>query len=463
MSKRRLQESAERKSWKSHVLTLRRSSSFFSSSAFFFLILLILLGSIAVRSTSSTVSPSLVHLEEDQELVISALFLSSVDSDGDGLNDSYEEQLGTNASDYYGDFDQDGLYDFEELLDMYGSGSISSPRFKYNDGTSIGTVLDIYSVHGLDTNKSGYLRDSNFNEDNQGFTDFLLWNVTFDTNFAGGSRHKNVTYSGSTLINVNFSGSDSGGSLDNVLTYNNNNNFTNVIFSGLSAGNGVFGTNYSNNNFTNVIFSGDYSGGVTWGNLTCYNNRFVNVTFSGERSGGASFQYSHEGMIYVNNTLLNVTFSGDYSGGVLSSRSSPGIGFLRYRNNRLTNVIFSGKSSGGNYNGSVTYEGNIMNNVTFSGAHAGGSIDGEVTYFNNSMTGVRFSGYYTGGSENEKAVYRSNNMTSVTFDGISAGVGASANLLFFLLIASSVLVLVLFVSLVSFIYVRRRGRGQASK
>ena len=497
---------------KGHVLTVCCSLQYFFSSSFFFLVILILLGSITVRPISYSVSPSLVYSEEDQELVISALFLSSVDSDGDGLNDSYEEQLGTNVSDYYGDFDHDGLYDFEELLDIYGDRNISSPRFKYNDGTSIGTVLDIYSVHGLDSNKSGYLRDSNFSEESDGFIDYLLWNLDFDDIGAGGSggitggNNKGiVVYRDNTLVNVNFS--EIWTSNGDSYLYYENNSLTNVIFGGDYAGSGDQGLNFSHNNFTNVIFSGDTAGGVGFGSLSYFNNRFVNVTFSGFIAGGVSSSL-YRNSTYMNNTLINVTFSGSNSGGawigsgdikysynnltnvIFSGNYSGGNLYDRveYNNNHLTNVIFSGYRSGGSYNGSVrytdnimtnvifsgnysggstnssvSYEGNTVSNVTFSGSHAGGSIDGEITYFNNSMTDVRFSGYYAGGSENGRAVYRSNNMTSVTFDGISAGVGTSGSLLFFLLIASSVLVLILFVCLVSFIYVRRRQIEQDSK
>ena len=492
---------------KSHFLTVRRCLQRFFSFSFLFLIIFILLGSVTVKSTLYTMTPSLVHSEEGQEPLISGSFLSSIDSDGDGLNDSYEEQLGTNVSDYYGDFDQDGLYDFEELLDIYGDRNISSPRFKYNDGTSIGTVLDIYSVHGLDSNKSGYLRDSNFSEESDGFIDYLLWNLDFDDIGAGGSggitggNNKGiVVYRDNTLINVNFS--EIWTSNGDSYLYYENNSLTNVTFSGDYAGSGDQGLNFSHNNFTNVIFSGDSAGGVNFGSLSYFNNRFVNVTFSGFIAGGVSSSL-YRNSTYMNNTLLNVTFSGSNSGGawigsgdikysynnltnvVFSGNYSGGNLYDRveYNNNHLTNVIFSGYRSGGSYNGSVRYtdnimtnvifsgnysggstnssviyEGNIMSNVTFSGAYAGGSIDGIVEYYNNSMTDVIFSGYYAGESENEKKVDLFN-----TLNNAAIGAYALANSLSFFLISSSVLVLVLFVSLVSFIYVRRRRIEQASK
>ena len=62
-----------------------------------------------------------------------------------------------------------------------------------NDGIISNTVLDISSVHGLNSNKSGYLRDSTFNEDNRGFIEYLFWNVTFNGNRANGTHWRDMS------------------------------------------------------------------------------------------------------------------------------------------------------------------------------------------------------------------------------------------------------------------------------
>ena len=48
-----------------------------------------------------------ISAESQEESSTSAITQNSVDTDGDGLNDSYEEKLGTNKTNKYGDFDND--------------------------------------------------------------------------------------------------------------------------------------------------------------------------------------------------------------------------------------------------------------------------------------------------------------------------------------------------------------------
>ena len=66
----------------------------------------------------------------------------STDTDKDGLTDAQEDMLGTNKTDYFGDWDGDGLYDFEERLDIYGDGILANGRkYAYNNATSVSNVL----------------------------------------------------------------------------------------------------------------------------------------------------------------------------------------------------------------------------------------------------------------------------------------------------------------------------------
>ena len=141
--------------------------------------------------------------------------LSTHDKDGDGLSDDLEDMLVTNKSDKYGDKDGDGLYDFEEYLDYYGTPNddTDNTTYRYNDATSKGgTLQDIYAIFNLTSNKAGYLRDTVFTEQNGGFTNYLLWNVTFSGERAGGSLGQSVTYSNNVLDTVIFEGGRAGGS-----------------------------------------------------------------------------------------------------------------------------------------------------------------------------------------------------------------------------------------------------------
>ena len=85
----------------------------------------------------------------------------TLDTDNDGISDEVEEMLGTNKTDKYGDMDQDGLYDFEEYLDLYGTpdNMLDTSRFLYNQNSTYNNILDIYSYFELEEEKSFYIRD----------------------------------------------------------------------------------------------------------------------------------------------------------------------------------------------------------------------------------------------------------------------------------------------------------------
>ena len=147
----------------------------------------------------------------------SSIITQTVDMDGDELSDDLEDEIGTDKADKFGDKDNDGLYDFEEYLDYYGTpnNTEDTPKYNYNDSTSYdgdnGSILDIYHYFNLSSNKTGYLRDQNFTEENGGFTDYLLWNVSFTGSSAGGSWDGVVSYSNNMMFDVSF-GDRSGGS-----------------------------------------------------------------------------------------------------------------------------------------------------------------------------------------------------------------------------------------------------------
>ena len=284
--------------------------------------------------------------------------LSTHDKDGDGISDADEDMLGTNKSDKYGDKDNDGLYDFEEYFDHYGTPNIDSdtPKYEYDDNESeVDGLLDIYDRFNLTSNKDGYLRDTVFTEENGGFTNYLLWNVTFSGERAGGSLGQSVTYSNNVLDTVIFKGGRAGGSFFGSVTY-------------------------SNNVLDTVTFLGDYAGGTIQSGVVSYSdNTFDDVVFSGWFAGGSQLSVVN----YTRNTFTNVSFSGRDAGGSLENN-------LNYTRNTFTNVSFSGKGAGGSSSGVVTYLNNTLSNTTFSGWNAGGSGTNTVTYENNSLTDVRF-------------------------------------------------------------------------
>ena len=314
-----------------NTLSFRKSSILVSVTLLFFLLLLSSLGNTSASDIQQDTVPP--------------------DADQDGLSDDLETSLGLPVNDKFGDNDSDGLYDFEELLDWYGSNNTDSPKYKYNDSTTIGSVLDIYSVFGLTSDKTGYLRDQNFTLDNGGFTDYLLWNVTFNETRAGGALNTTaVTYSNNILMDVKFSGTNSGGSVNGATTY-------------------------SNNILTNVVFGGSYSGGSV--------------------SSGT--------VLYSSNMLTNVNFTGGISSGGITTGSA-----LTYRNNTLTNVFFKGISAGGAVSsGTVTYDINTFTDVGFSGLNTGRSRSGTTTYTDNTIVSDSYDNDDDGLGDIWEATYHS--------------------------------------------------------
>ena len=307
------------------------------------------------------------------------------DDDKDGLTNGLENMLGTDNDSYYGDKDGDGLYDFEEYLDIYGSDNTTNQIYDYNDSMSgEDGVLDIYHLFGLSSNKTGYLRDINlFSEINGGFTDYLLWNVRFRTNSAGGGDAStgNVTYNNSVLRDVTFEATLAGGNIGNTLSYINN-ELTNVSFTGQFAGGSQNDGEviYRGNILTNVSFTGQFAGANINGNVTYCDNIFTNVNFTGDYTGGSLGVSggTENAVIYKNNTFTDVTFEGDYAGGSFSRDAN-------YVNNTFTNVEFTGDSSGGSQNGDLSYSNNKFTNVTFTGVNAGKSNAGSSEYEGNAV------------------------------------------------------------------------------
>ena len=307
------------------------------------------------------------------------------DDDKDGLTNGLENMLGTDNDSYYGDKDGDGLYDFEEYLDIYGSDDTTNQIYDYNDSMSgEDGVLDIYHLFGLSSNKTGYLRDINlFSQINGGFTDYLLWNVRFRTNSAGGGDAStgNVTYNNSVLRDVTFEATLAGGNIGNTLSYINN-ELTNVSFAGQYAGGSQNDGEviYRGNILTNVSFTGQFAGANINGNVTYCDNIFTNVNFTGDYTGGSLGVSggTENAVLYKNNTFTDVTFAGDYSGGSFSRDAS-------FENNTFTNVEFSGDNSGGSNNGDLSYSNNKFTNVTFTGVNAGKSSAGSAEYEGNTV------------------------------------------------------------------------------
>ena len=354
------------------------------------LVFLLLLSSAGNASAISTDSLS------SSESTISSMHN---DADGDGLSDTIETNLGTAVNDYYGDWDNDGLYDFEEYLDVYGDGEQGNGRvYKYNDNVSVsvsdgnvGNIMDAYHVFGLDYNKSGVVRRSSASHNgNGGFTDYLLWGVTFSADRAGGSEDGNVNYINNLMVNVSFSGFVAGGSENGHVLY-------------------------KDNTMENVSFSGShYAGGSDSGTVTYMNNTMKNVSFSGLYAGGS--QDGTASVTYVNNTLENVSFSGGLAGGSLFAP-------VKYKDNVLKNVRFSGGTAGGSQSGAVTYENNTLTDVNFTKTYSGGGRDRTVNYTKNTLEDVIFSGSHAGGSGVSGAVvYTENKLKNVRFTGEDAGI-----------------------------------------
>ena len=234
--------------------------------------------------------------------------LSDPDEDGDGLSDTLEEDtLGTNKSDKYGDKDGDGLYDFEEYLDIYGTpeNNADEKKYDYDSANTYEGVLDIYHLFGLTADKSGYLRDELYNTTDVNFTDYLLWNVTFNENYAAG------TESGGTVV-------------------------------------------HSGNLIHDCIFSRSYSGGSENSAVIYANNTIVNTNYTRPYAGGSEF----DNVTYQNNSLINVTFEADYTGGSVD-------GVAIYKDNNFSKVIFAGKSGGLSANNTSIYTNNSFSDVNY--------------------------------------------------------------------------------------------------
>ena len=297
----------------------------------------------------------------------------------DGLSDDLEDTLGTDKTNKSGDKDKDGLYDFEEYLDHYGTpdDTTDAPKYNYNDSTSYGEVLDIYHYFNLSSNKTGYLRDQIFTQQNGGFTDHLLWNVNFTTDSAGGSINSNVIYSNNVLTDVFFKAALSGGSSKGDVNYNGN-IMTNVGFDGGTSGGGDSGsadTNYNGNIMTNVNFTGVYAGGSI-AKVTYSNNRFTNVIFSGLGAGAA---VGNDFATYSNNTLTNVNFTGNFAGGGVA-------GVVTYSNNRFTNVGFGGTNAGRSRDSTSSYTDNVIANDSYDNDSDGLGDTWELIY--HSISGI---------------------------------------------------------------------------
>ena len=323
----------------------------------------------------------------------SSIITQTTDTDGDGLNDDLEDEIGTNKTNKFGDIDNDGLYDFEEYLDLYGTpdNTEDTPKYKYNDSTSYdsdnGPILDIYHYFNLSSNKTNYLRDQNFTEQNGGFTDYLLWNVIFTGHHSGGSFSGVVSYSNNIMRDVIFTGRYSGGSLSSVVSY-------------------------SNNIMRDVIFTGHHSGGSSSNSLSYSDNTMTNVHFTGDRSGG-----SHDGDVsYNNNMMTNVNFTGEDSGGSYN-------GDVSYNNNTMTSISFTGERSGGSRSGSVSYNENTLTNVRFIGRDSGGSWLGDVSYTKNTISHILLSGNNACSSGNGTSIYTDNVVVNDSYDIDGNGLG----------------------------------------
>ena len=325
------------------------------------------------------------------------------DQDGDGLSDELENTLGTENDNKYGDLDEDGLYDFEEYLDIYGNNDTDNQTYDYEDSTSYGDVLDIYHLFDLSSNKTGYLRDQIFTRQNGGFTDYLLWNVSFTGQASGGAYHDDVNYKNNIMMNISFLGISSGGN----------------AFDGRSTNGDV---NYSNNIMTNINFVGRASGGSAYtvpynGVVNYKNNTMTNISFVGSSSGGSV----NDDVNYSNNTMTNISFAGSSSGGSVN-------GEVNYSNNTMMNISFAGSSSGGSGSDYVSYSNNMMTNISFVGGASGGSRGDDVSYSNNMMTNVSFHTILAGGSLLDDVSYTSNTISDILLLAEKVAVGGASGL-----------------------------------
>ena len=359
-----------------------------------------------------------ISAESQEENSISAITQNSVDTDGDGLNDSYEEKLGTNKTNKYGDLDNDGLYDFEELLDTFtqkenGMPNLEEPFYKYDESKTHNETLDIYHALKIEE-KDQFFRDITILGNPKEDTNTLYWNVTvIDTEEEDEERIYNnyLSYVDNYFLDVDFAG-------EFVMTSTRTttflrNSFVNVSFSGTNAGGSQNDATYIQNKFVNVNFSGNYTGATLSGDLEYYDNQFSNVSFTGLYAGGSK----KNRVYYNNNTIRDTVFQGRYSGGSGGYSAD-----ITYENNTLENVTFSGKYAGGASHGSVNYTENSFELVVFSGQNAGGSEIKRVTYLSNNLSHVDFSGRNAGGSQQSSVLYKSNSFGRfLYFSGKYAG------------------------------------------
>ena len=310
------------------MLNSERDKKFLVSKKSFLMTLILVTVIFLFLLVTASVTASVLDTGDNEDVFS---INSTHDKDGDGINDTVEVSIGTNESDKYGDFDNDGLYDFEEYLDLFGSNNVTHPRYKFNDSTTVGDVLDIYDYFGLSSNKTGYIRDnSSFTDANGGFTDYLLWNVTFTAFYAGGSESGNVVYSNNILRDVDFSEAYSGGSLSGDVTY-------------------------ADNVLRDVDFRFFSSYSVS-GMLVYRNNTFVDTRFESRTGSTGSGSLS-----YLNNTFSNVNFTGDLIGG-----SEHGV--VNYTGNNMTDVLFIGENVLSSYNNTVVFSYNMLDSVAFNGS-----------------------------------------------------------------------------------------------
>ena len=380
-----------------------------------FLFLNIFLFSIGYSVLSTT---AMVHDGNSDMSMLSGSILSSDDEDEDGLSDSLELMLGTDPNDSRGDLDNDGLYDHEEYLDLYGTPNNASdtPEYNYNKSMTYGNVLDIYHYFELSVNKTGYIRDDdNYTAETGGFTDYLLWNVNFTEEYAGGSNTSaNVTYYNNVIVDTIFFGNHSGGSrLSESFV------------------------NYTGNVFNRVKFFGRYAGGSENADILYADNDFWNMEFSGLYAGGVvrqgDSQYEGFDVSYLNNSFLNVRFTGGFSGGGDAGLTGSGDAgaSVRYENNSISYSIFEYSASD---SGDTVFKNNYIFNGYFYGFYAGASygvdaIEVKYTmYIGNHLEEVRFSSYAGGGAGDKAAViYDGNNLTNVEFTGVKAGISENSN------------------------------------
>ena len=313
-----------------------------------FLLLLLSSSPLLLKSNADTLASNLNNDHKN-----SSILSMHDDMDGDGIDDATETSIGTDPNDKYGDIDSDGLYDFEEYLDLYGTPDNTGDTSKYNyndntthNGTGDVPILDVYHYFSLTSNKADFIRDERFTEDNiAGFTNYLLWNVTFPEWLDGGRETEDVLYLNNLIVNCKFSGQESGGSVEGRI-------------------------NYTNNVFLDVQFSALLSGGTDYGetvgspSVLYMNNTFTNVIFSGSNSGGLRLAGNGDGLLYRLNTFINVNFTGPYAGGTEGADSSNDP--VVYGNNSFTSVIFSGNYAGFSTFSTTTYENNTFDRVQFS-------------------------------------------------------------------------------------------------